>query len=252
MNTKELTDLAIDVTGMTRDRWNSLCESMKSDQEMNKIMREDWHSKPRDSDEAIREYYRDSNIWFINTFLHGVGALVALARGDHGDLAPWARKFADTLRCPGGKILDFGGGLFKDSWPFTAFGYKIDVAEVSGPVTTFLKRFIETCKLENRIGIVEVQSETPIVDIYDGAISFETLEHLIHPEQFATHLQAHLKEDGLFAFSATFGAPEHAPYHVASNAPLGNGDVWAGVLTKIGFSHLWSDPNGGGTRIWKA
>ena len=249
---QELTDLAIDVTGMGRARWDSMCEAMKSDQEMNRIMREEWHSKPRDSDEAIREYYRSSNIWFVNTFLHGAGALVALARGDHGDLSPWAREFAGVLRSPGGRILDFGGGFFKDSWPFVAIGYKVDVAEVAGPVTAFLKLFIEKAKLEKKIGVVKVESESPLTSTYDGVISFETLEHLKNPEQLAAHLHLHIKKGGLFAFSATFGAPEHAPYHVASNAPLGNADVWAQVLSKIGFSHLWSDPNGGGTRIWKA
>lgn len=251
MNMQELTNLAIDVTGMGRARWDSLCESMKSDQEMNRIMREDWHSKPRDSDEAIREYYRSSNIWFVNTFLHGAGALVALARGDHGDLAPWAKKFVNTLRCFSGRILDFGGGFFKDTWPFTAVGYRVDVAEVSGPVTKFLKLFIENAKLQKKVGVIEVENETPLTDIYDGIVSFETLEHLKDPERVTAHLHCHIKKGGLFAFSATFGAPEHAPYHVASNAPLGNGEVWAQILSKIGFSHLWSDPNGGGTRIWK-
>lgn len=249
---EELTDLAIEVTGMGRKRWDLLCESMKSDQEMNRIMREEWHSKPRDSEEAVREYYRSSDIWFINTFKNGVGALVALANGVRGELPLWALKFVDLLQGSGGVILDFGGGFLKDTWPLIAAGYRVEVAEVSGPVTNFLKAVIAKAGLEKKVGVVDVVSESPLSTVYDGAVSFETLEHLKHPDQLVAHLHRHIKKSGPFVFSATFGAPEHAPYHVASNAHFGDEVKWASVLSSVGFSPCWSDPNGGGTKIWKA
>jgi 2-polyprenyl-3-methyl-5-hydroxy-6-metoxy-1,4-benzoquinol methylase len=249
---EDLVNLALEVTGMTRERWNFLCEEMKSDAKMNLIMKQDWNAKPRDSEGAIREYYRTSDIWFINTFNHGVGALLSMAAGQRGDLVGWCRKFAETLKTPGGRILDYGGGFFKDTWPMATAGYKIDVAEVRGPVTEFLKRFISLAKLENRIGVVEVDSETPIVDMYHGIVCFETLEHVLHPEALTAHLHQHLQTGGLFAFSVTFGAPEHAPYHVASNAPFGDWNVWAAVLTKIGFSPCWEDPTGTSMKIWRS
>ena len=251
LTSKDLVQLALEVTGMTQDRWNFIAEEMKSDAKMNLIMKEDWNAKPRDSEEAIREYYRSSNIWFVNTWNHGVGALLAMAAGQRGDLAGWCRKFAETLKAPGGRILDYGGGFFKDTWPLATAGYKVDVAEVRGPVTEFLKRFVALANLESRLGVVEVDSETPVKDTYHGIVCFETLEHVLHPETLTGHLYQHLRAGGLLAFSATFGAPEHAPYHVASNAPLGDPNVWGAILTKIGLSSCWEDSNGG-VKVWRS
>lgn len=249
---EDLIRIALEVTGMTQARWDALFEEMKSDARMNAIMKQDWNARPRDSEEAIREYYRSSNIWFVNTWNHGVGALLAMAAGQRGDLVGWCRKFAETLKAPGGKILDYGGGFFKDTWPLATAGYKVDVAEVRGPVTEFLKRFVVLAHLEDRLGVVEVDSETPVKDTYHGIVCFETLEHVLHPEALTRHLHQHLRPGGLFAFSVMFGAPEHAPYHVASNAPLGDWSVWAAILSKIGFSQCWDDPTGASARIWRS
>lgn len=244
--------LALDVTKMTRSRWDLLSNVMRDDAAMNCVMKEEWHAKPRDSEEAIREYYRTSDIWFINTFNHGAGALISMASGDRGALSSWQKKFVEALRAPGGRILDYGGGFFKDTWPLAMGGYRVDVAEVRGPVTEFLKRFIQLAHLEEKLGIVEVDDDAPVKDMYHGIACFETLEHLLRPEALTSHLHRHLWTGGLFAFSATFGAPEHAPYHVASNAPLGHWDTWAAIMTKIGFSPLWSDQENGGIKIWKS
>ena len=249
---EDLTQVALDVTGMTRAQWDALGEEMKSDSRMNLIMKEDWERRPRDSEEAIREYYRTSNIWFVNTWNHGVGALLSMAAGQRGDLVGWCRKFAETLRSPGGRVLDYGGGFFKDTWPLATAGFKVDVAEVSGPVTEFLKRFIALAKLESRLGVVEVDSEAPIKDQYHGIVCFETLEHVLRPAELTAHLHEHMRPAAPFAFSVTFGAPEHAPYHVASHAPYGDWDVWAAIMTGIGFSSFWVDPAGSSTKIWRS
>jgi hypothetical protein len=97
-----------------------------------------------------------------------------------------------------------------------------------------------------------VDNETPIIDTYNGIACFETLEHVLHPAALTSHLHKHLRPGGPFAFSVTFGAPEHAPYHVASNAPLGEWKVWAGILQKIGFSPFWEDASGSNSKIWRS
>jgi len=248
---EELVELALQVTGMTRERWGFLMEEMKSDARMNLIMRQDWNSKPRDSEEAIREYYRTSDIWFVNTFLNGVGALQNMAIRVEG-LQGWHIILREVMDVPPKRILDYGGGFFKDTWPLVSYGYRVEVAEVRGPVTDFLKRFLKMADLEDKAGVVEVDNETPITDMYDGIVCFETLEHVLHPEALTTHLHRHLRAGGPFAFSTTFGAPEHAPYHVASNAPLGDWEVWAAILKKVGFSPLWTDPSGSSAKIWRS
>lgn len=252
LDARDLVFLARDVTKMTEARWSLLSNVMKDDAAMNCVMKEEWHAKLRDSEEAIREYYRESDIWFINTFNHGVGALTALALRMKADLGSWSRAFVDALAAPKARVLDYGGGFFKDTWPMAMAGYRVEVAEVSGPVTQFLKRFIESARLEDKLGVVEVDSATPILGTYDGIACFETLEHLLHPEALAAHLHDHLAVAGPFAFSATFGAPEHAPYHVASNAALGEQGAWDAVLRKIGFAPWWKDPEGSSTKIWRS
>jgi 2-polyprenyl-3-methyl-5-hydroxy-6-metoxy-1,4-benzoquinol methylase len=237
---------------MTRDRWDVVYGFFKSDQEMNRAMREEWHSKPRDSEEAIRDYYRESETWFINTFNHGLGALLALASGEPPTESTWRREFSSALSGSRKTVLDYGGGLLNDSWPLVAAGHRVEIAEVRGPVTDLLERFILIEGLEKKIGVVRVESDTPISGTYDGAVCFETLEHLLYPEKFSAHLHEHMKAGAPFVFSATFGAPEHAPYHVASNAHLGDEREWAKALSRAGFSPYWSDPNGDGKRIWKA
>lgn len=249
MAKEDLIRIALEVTGMTRAKWDALSEEMKSDATMNQIMKREWNARPRDSEEAIREYYRNSDAWFINTFNHGYGALIQIADGVHPSRAPWCEKFIEAIGVPEGKILDYGGGFFKDSWPLTTVGYHVAVAEVRGPVTRFLRSFIAAAGIEKKFSVVEVDSATPIEDLYAGILCFETLEHLLDPESLTAHLYNHLRAGGPFAFSVTFGAPEHAPYHVASNAPLGDGKVWAAILGKIGFSPLWEDQS---LKIWRS
>ena len=249
---EDLVALALEATGMSRGRWDFLMEEMKSDAKMNLIMREDWGKKPRDSEEAIREYYRTSDIWFVNTFLNGVGALRNLGLGVQGGSHGWLEMFMKLIGPRKRSILDYGGGFFKDTWPLVSFGHHVEVAEVQGPVTSFLKMFIEMAGLEGKIGVVEVNSDTPVIDLYDGIVCFETLEHVLHPEALTEHLHRHLRAGGPFAFSTTFGAPEHAPYHVASNAPLGDWNVWAEILKRVGFSPCWTDPAGSSAKIWRS
>lgn len=248
----DLRSLALQASGLSIGEWQSLAKAMESDSTMNQIMKRDWLARPRDSEEAIREYYVNSAAWFINTFNHGYGALLSMAAGTRPDLAPWCRKFAETMGTPGGKVLDYGGGFFKDTWPLAAVGYHVAVAEIKGPVTRFLKSFISIAGLEKKFSVIEVDSEMPITDIYHGITCFETLEHVLHPEALTVHLRDHVKAGGPFAFSVTFGAPEHAPYHVASNAPLGEWRVWAAILERIGFSPLWEDPGGMSMKIWRS
>lgn len=246
---ERLLALALDSTGMDRARWDLLLESLKDDAEMNRVMREDWKEKPRDTDEAVREYYRESGIWFVNTWSHGIGALVALAKMDaQPPLSPWQTAFLKELGA--GPILDYGGGFFKDTWPLAAAGHSVSVAEIEGPVTRFLRQYITLAGLEGRLGIVEVRSETPVSETYGGVVCFETLEHVRGPVDLAKHLHDHLRPGGPFAFSVSFGAPSHAPYHIAHNSRLGDPEVWSNELRKIGLIPCWKDDLSS-IAIWK-
>lgn len=252
MTIEDLTNIALEVTGMTKARWSELSEAMKSDATMNMVMKEEWNAKPRDSEEAIREYYRESEIWFMNTFNHGVGALVGLASGAAAPLAPWQTAFVSAFVTSGlsQKILDYGGGLLKDSWPLVSAGHHVTLAEVRGPVTTFLSLYRNLAGLRHRFEVLEVDSDLPIKETYDGVICFETLEHLLEPVALTGHIHEHLRPDGPFAFSVSFGDTPHAPYHVAKNAALGSGRAWFDQLDVIGFRPYWWE-DGKSLHVWR-
>lgn len=248
---EELVDLALEVTGMTRARWNILSETLKDDAAMNRIMRDDWFRKPRDSEEAIREYYRESDVWFLNTFSHGAGTLLQMSEGAPVLLSPWQKAFTVGFPIHSGSILDYGGGFLNDTGPLVLAGYRIVLAEVRGPVTEFLKRYVGLAGLQSHVGVVEVDADFPIKDTYHGVVCFETLEHILRPADLARHLTEQLVHGGPFAFSVSFGDTPHAPYHIAKNAQLGNGRIWADKLMEMGLTPYWEDERINHFKIWR-
>lgn len=245
-----LVELALQTTGMTRERWDSLSSAMHSDASMNQVMRDDWNAKPRDSEAAIREYYRESDIWFLNTFNQGVGALLSLVQGSVPYVSPWQKAFLMEFN-PVESILDYGGGFLKDSWQFISSGRKVALAEVRGPVTSFLSEFVKLAGLVGQVEILSVDEDLPLKGTYRGAVCFETLEHLLRPVELTRHLHEHLAPGSPFAFSVSFGDAPHAPYHVAQNAPFGDGKVWSAQLEEIGFRRRWRDEQGQHIQIWE-
>lgn len=244
--------MAQEAAKITPARWAELMEIMKVDADMNRLMKTQWFSKPRDSEEAVREYYRSSDIWFVNTFTHGHYALEAMASPyvnveveRHHVLHPFTGDFKIE-----GWVLDYGGGFWNDTWMLVAKGYRVAQAEVRGPVTELMKTFIEHYGLHGSLDVVEVDSDTPLKTMYDGILCFETLEHLKEPSFFMGHLAQHLNPGQPFAYSASFGAPEHAPYHVAENAHLSNQGMWREVMLAAGLLPHWVAQDGH-RQIWK-
>lgn len=242
---EELTTMALEASSMKRETWNRLMETMKTDAEMNKVMKADWKTRNRETEGSIRDYYRHSDIWFVNTFCHGKGALMKLADPDWtaaaSELQTWHREFMAFYpgNVGGQRILDYGGGLWNDSWPLILSGFKVTQAEIRGGVTNLLKTFIDRAGLQHHASVLAVDSDMPVHDQYDGILCFETLEHVLKPVELTQHLVNHLRSGGVFAMSTSFGAPEHAPYHVASNAYLSDRKVWCDKLESMGLKKVW-------------
>ena len=248
---EDLVRLALDVTGLTEERWNDLLETLKDDASMNRVMREDWARSPRESEEAIREYYRESDIWFANTWSHGVGALLGMAKFDWpAQLRPWQKRFVQDFKIQG-RILDYGGGFFNDTYQLVTHGFRVSVAEVKGPVTEYLKRYRALAKLEDHVEVVEVNGDFPLSETYHGVACFETLEHLLKPLDMVSHFHDHLDAGQPFALSVSFGDTPHAPYHVSRNARLGDEKVFSEELEKIGFRSHWKGSENH-QQIWRA
>lgn len=241
MTVNDLIDLACLATGLARARFDELRTIRSSDPEMNLIMKKEWNEQPRTDEAVIRDYYRKSDIWFVNTFESGYGGLLPLAAGEVHPLSEWQRRLVENLP-KGGKILDYGSGFLRDSYQLVMNGHYVDVAEVRGPVTEFLKMYRVAAGLESRFGIIEVDSDLPITNTYDSMLCFEVLEHLLDPVAMTKNLYDHLAPGGPLAYSVSFGDPSHAPYHVASNAPLSVAGVWNRKLAEIGFVPDWENP----------
>lgn len=248
---EDLLRLALDITGLTEERWNAILETLKDDAAMNRAMKRDWERTARDSESAIRDYYRKSDIWFANTWNHGMGGLLAMARLDgSSQLRPWHQAFVQDFTMTD-RILDYGGGFFNDTYPLVMVGYKVSIAEVKGPVTEYLKRYRSLTNLEDRIEVIEVDGDLPLSETYHGIACFETLEHLLRPLDMIRHFHDHLASGRPFAFSVSFGNPSYAPYHVAENAYLGNERVFTDNLKTIGFHPHWRDDRDRHFQIWR-
>jgi SAM-dependent methyltransferase len=250
MNLEELSELARSFIKVTKEEWNALFETLKDDAAMNAIMKKEWLDKPRDSDEAVIEYYRTSKIWFVNTFNHAYRALLSLANKDAAGLSREAwHQFFESELSPGDRILDYGGGFWNDTAILALDGWNVTQAEVLGPTTDFLTAFVGLTGNKN-LQVLPVDSGSPIRETYEGVTCFELLEHLLHPKEFTIHLRDHLAKGKPFASSVSFGAPEHAPYHVASNEPLSIENVWTDTMWGMGFEQVWA-PRGSHRRIWR-
>lgn len=242
MDLEKLSEFARNSIGMPREEWDALREILKDDAAMNAVMKKEWFEKPRDSEESIREYYRESKIWFMNTFNHGWLALVALANRDSSVIPrnEWLKLFSSGMT-PADKILDYGGGFWNDTALLALDGLTVVQAEVRGRTTEFLSQFARFIGMEDRLKVLPVDTSFPIQEVYGGLVCFELLEHLLHPRAFTEHLRDHLAGGRPFALSVSFSAPPHAPYHVASNEPLGRLDAWWVIMKEMGFEHLWTD-----------
>lgn len=251
MKTEELTQMAISALEVSREEWFKLWEAQSDDAAMNRIMKKDWEAAPRDSAEAVIDYYRTSKMWFVNTFSHGYRACLALINNDPSLLgsADWQVVFKQYLP-KGNPIVDLGGGFWNDTAMLALEGYPVTQAEIEGPVTRMLEMVKGSSPVKQYLKILPVETEFPLTGIYYGVVCFEMLEHLLDPEAFTKHLRDHLNGGGPLALSVSFGAPEHAPYHVAANEPLGREGVWQKKMEDMGFTKMWK-AEGGERFIWR-
>lgn len=224
-----------------------ISQAIADDAEMNRRMSTEWRSGSRASEKDVCDYYAASKTWLMQTYNQGRGALEALARGGSTPLPEWARAFAALLPA-NASVLDYGGGFLKDTWPLVLSGVRVTLAEIEGPVSRTVQRFVDACG-ERRVSVVPVKGPVPDLGIHDGACCFECLEHMKDPVGAARRIAAAVRPGGPVAFSVSFGAPEHAPYHLAENAPFSDPAVWDAELRRMGLQPIWHDKSN--IRIWR-
>lgn len=218
-----------------------------SDAEMNRRMREEFARIPALTQPEVCKYYATSKTWLMQTYGNHHTALISLAKKEKPVLPAWAVEFEKLLPAEG-PILDFGGGFMKDSWFFVPRGRSVVLAEIDGPVARIVQSFIQAID-ERGISVLPVRDEAPPLGQYAGIVCFETLEHVKNPVALTKKLVATLPPGAPFVMSVSFGAPEHAPYHLAENAYLSQYDNWNDELRSMGLEHVWNDVSS--IRLWR-
>lgn len=219
------------------------------DAEMNRRMREEWRAAETRTQAGICAYYASSMTWLMQTYGGGWAALVGLARGEKPGLAAWAEEFVRMLPGPRATVLDYGGGFLKDSWPLAARGHRVVLAEIDGPVSRTVEAFCGEAGVAG-VEVSPVRDENPPMGRHDGAVCFEVLEHVRDPVLLARRIVSSVSVGGPVALSASFGAPEHAPYHVAEAARWADRAAWEAELGTAGLEPSWADPHST-IRVWR-
>lgn len=235
-------------SGVPWSELEAVAKAITDDAEMNRRMSAEFKSAPRTTEKDVCEYYAKSKTWLMQTYNQGRGSLEALARGDKGPIPEWGRAFTALLPGSGASVLDYGGGFLKDTWFLVPEGVNVWLAEIDGPVARTVRRFAKEMNA-SRISVLSVSGAVPDLGIHDGATCFECLEHMKDPVSAARKIAAAIRPGGPFAMSVSFGAPEHAPYHLAENAPLSDPALWEGELRKMGLELVWRDKSS--IRIWR-
>lgn len=229
--------------------WSELDKTSKmisSDSEMNRHMSLEWRAASRKTQESVCRYYAESKTWLMQTYNQGCGGLHALARKERYELPLWAKAFRSLLMGPGPSVLDYGGGFLKDTWFFPLEGVRVALAEIEGPVSRTVKAFIAAIS-EPNVSVTPISGDTTDLGMHDGATCFEVLEHMVDPVGTLRKIVASVRMSGPVALSVSFGAPEHAPYHIAENAHLGSLEVWGKELEQAGLEPV-ADSDG---KVWR-
>lgn len=182
----------------------------------------------------------------MQTYNQGRPGLISLARREKIELPPWAKSFHALLPKVGASILDYGGGFLKDTWFFPLDGAKVTLAEIEGPVSRTVQAFIDAIG-EPNVSILSISGDSPDLGMHDGAVCFEVLEHMVDPIGALRKIVSAVRPSGPVALSVSFGAPEHAPYHIAGNSHLGDQGAWKKELDRVGLEKVWSCSSNG---VW--
>lgn len=223
--------------------------AIADDAEMNRRMAREWRARPRRTQKDVSEYYASSKTWLMQTYGQGHGALADLARRKVPEnRPPWTVPFMKIL-LRGATVLDYGGGFLKDSWFLPLLGIKVVLVEIDGPVTRVVRSFLKAIG-EDRVEVLPASENVPALGEHGGAICFEVLEHMADPVGSARQIVSSVAPGGPVALSATFGAPEHAPYHIAGNAKFGDPGVWSTELVRMGLEPVWTE-EGSNIGVWR-
>ncbi len=115
-------------------------------------------------------------------------------------------------RRSGRRYLDYGSGIGNDALVFGEAGFELTLADISDCLLAFAAW---RCRRRGcAVQTVDLKRARPPANAFDVAVCFDVLEHIPDPLAVVRSVRESLRDGGLLAIHAPFGAdPEH-PMHV--------------------------------------
>jgi SAM-dependent methyltransferase len=128
---------------------------------------------------------------------------------------------------PGRRYLDYGSGIGNDAMVLAEAGFEVTLADVSDCLLRFA-----AWRLRRRgftVHTVDLKREKLRADAWDVVACFDVLEHIPRPLDVVQNIRSALREGGLLAMHAPFGADAEHPMHVVHH------DVVTPRMRSLGF-----------------
>lgn len=215
-------------------------------------LEEIWSSKPRDSQEAVEQFYQDAGTWFV--FRQAVrNRRRSWAFVDR--YLPWDRKRV--------WIMEYGCGIAPcAAWLFdrrAQYPAGIILADVPSEHLDFgawrLKRRIEGQRADwISLSLPLMEGISRPLLILNGVVATEVLEHVPDPPDVIRWLAENLVHGGMLVEDFHPHGPTElaAPWDLAP-AQTARPAVYAFLREHFELieGRPWDDPDGGGTRVWR-
>lgn len=176
------------------------------------LSREEWLARPRDSVEALTDFYLTTTSWNFDLLWYAY-----LQSEGYGFPAPvMIARFVRQQRVTEGTHLDFGSGVGVTSQLFRRLGFDSDLADISTPLLEFA-RFRLDRRTED-VKYIDLNNEHLAVGRYDAITAIDTLVHVPDLAATAKELRAALRPGGwLFANFDVRPKTEENAWHLYDN-----------------------------------
>lgn len=194
----------------------------------------EWRARPRDTREAIRDYY-DSDAHIVLQDLFGG------AWGDGGNAL-----FDLGVEISARTLLDFGCGAGNFGRSCLSAGAVVSFADISPRILAGVRLMCEA--RSHGVRTFEHNDELP-VDAFDIVVTTDALEHVMDPPTVLARLILALRPGGLFYQTTFFGGHDLAPYHLPENYRYS--DEWLGLCEAAGLVRVSPRPGTRHDGLWR-
>jgi 2-polyprenyl-3-methyl-5-hydroxy-6-metoxy-1,4-benzoquinol methylase len=194
-----LTELS-EYSGRSREEVLALCERSRD------LLKDRWDERPRDSAEAIDDFYRDAD-----AYIYGLLWWHCLQKGP---AVAWSARILElALERDVRSCLDFGGGIGSNALLFQRAGIDTTLAEISRPSLDFARSRAERRGLELRF--IDLNCQSLDGRSFDLVTAIDVLEHVPDHLDTLERLTALVRPGGYLCFDLIAGRHDpDEPFHL--------------------------------------